>query len=316
MPSLLTHSFFAEDFLERHSGDRSFLTADPEAFKIGSQGPDPLFYFSTTFKRGIHFKEMKEKLGSQIHHTYHLEIVRLGCQQLDKLLIPEEVSVFTSFLFGQTAHYLLDSTAHPYVYYWSGFDKTGHLSGKYNYEHAHFEARIDSALAFARSKTELIKEPQDVLALDEDKQRIISENFDCVLDSFAGHHIRENYYNDSLENMRDIYRFVNSRGKFGKALLGHSVLGQLYLPRQQDRTVLNDTHLTWLEPSTGKERKEGFDELYRKALSELERIYAVVSVKGLSYEAIIPYLKGLNYNGIIEGGVNKIFDQKGGLAKE
>ena len=65
MPSLLTHNFFAEDFLS-NLNDGSCLVSYSNAFKLGTQGPDPLF-FSNYLPSNFSLKMLKEKYGSKLH---------------------------------------------------------------------------------------------------------------------------------------------------------------------------------------------------------------------------------------------------------
>ncbi|MCI2069505.1 MAG: zinc dependent phospholipase C family protein [Bacilli bacterium] len=304
MPSLLTHAFFADDFLEQHQSENNFLTSYPDAFRLGSEGPDPLFFYGLNLKRGLRLKASKEKIGSQLHHTDGTKFFSLLFEQENKLLLPDQIGVFTAFILGQFAHYLLDSTCHPYVYYWSGFDSSGHLSGKYHYAHAHFEAEIDTALAFKKAKTEMIKKPWEVLDIEEEDLSCISENFTSVLEQFVSHPLRKHYYQDAVRDMKEIYIFVNTSSSFRKKLLGKSSLGQIYIPREPSSLVLNDSHLVWEEPSSGLKRNEGFNELYQRALNKLEGAYEAMVRAEPSYEALKMYFKGLNYNGLSEGQIN------------
>src|SRR5574344_1561459 len=259
MPSLLTHSFFAEDFLLRHTGESNFLEANKDAFLLGSQGPDPLFFYGIWPKRGLHLNVAMDKIGNKLHSMDGTKLFYLCFQQWDKMLIPFSKDVFASFVFGQLAHYLLDSSCHPYVLFFSGFDKKAKgIKGKYHYRHAHFEARIDSTLSIDRAQMKLIKRPGDVLSVEEDKMGVISENFTAVLEGIKGGKLPKNMYADAVKNGREVCFMVNSAHKLKDAMIMASPLNKLFIPRDPLGDVMNNGHQTWENPCTGERHSESF----------------------------------------------------------
>lgn len=284
-----------------HENERNFVTCNQGAFRIGSQGPDPLFFYSLILKRGLHPKIAKQKLGSQMHHLDGTLLFSKFIEQADGLEEESEREVLSSFIMGQLAHFLLDSTAHPYVYYWSGFDASGHLSGHYHYRHAHFEGQIDATLAYNRGRQELIGHPQQVLTIDDETLHLISASFVTVMERMFSMSLPNNMYYDALKDMSDFYCFANSGAAWKRKFFGKSAIGQIYLPRTPYKEVLNDSHQIWLEPSTGIKRNDSFGELYSKAAARLENCYQRSVKTGLRYEYFSKVMPNTNYNGYALG---------------
>jgi hypothetical protein len=312
MPSLITHYLFADDFLSRHQGTDSFVSLYPDAFRLASQGPDPFFFVGLLPQRKLHLDLAKMRPGSVIHHSDCRQMISLMLEETDKgMLLEGDRQLFKAFILGQIAHYVLDSTCHPYVYYWTGFDATGHLSGKFNYEHAHFEARLDASQAAKRSLGNLLSAPWDVLNIKEEDLKTISEHFTAVLETFFNRQLPSGFYCDAVFNMKDIYRYVNTGSCFRRALIYPTHLRQLRLPKTTDPICLNDEHLPWKEPKDGHERRESFSELYQKASRKLDEAYAIISRDGFSVDNLTPLIfSGLNYNGLKKDEKNIYFDKE------
>jgi hypothetical protein len=312
MPSLITHSFFAEDFLFSHLNEHNFITAHPDVFKVASEGPDPFFFVGLVPKRGINPKIIKMRPGSALHHAHCSEIMSLMLDHIENdMTLDEDKDVFRAFAFGQLSHYLLDSTAHPFIYYWSGFDASGHLSRKYSYQHSHFEGCIDTALATNRGRKDLLSAPSKVLRMNDDDLDTVDQHFDEILEKFFQVKLPQHMYYNSVKNMIDIYDYVNKSGALKLSMLSLVHLKQLYIPRSIEPICLNDAHDKWLEPKSGAERRESFSELYQKALRSLEGAYDAVMSQGFTMQALKPFFKGLNYNGLLPEEKNTYFDKEG-----
>lgn len=313
MPSLLTHNFFALDLLDT-IGDGSCLKSYPSCFRLGAQGPDPLFFSSLIpFTKAFSIRAIKGRYGSKLHKLDGTKLFKELFKRYDEIEDISSKDIFMSFILGQLTHFVLDSTCHPYVYYFTGFDKNSKLSGKLHYSHAHFEARIDSSLAIYKGKKELTYHPEDVLKINDDLLTVIDENFNIVIERVLGVKVPKNYYRSGVKNMIKVYKFVNQgKGGFGKHL-GKNVFGQLYIPREQDRTCLNDMHLEWKVPYSGVTCKDSFIELYRKGINKFVSCYNLCLKQGLNYQTISGLFNGLNYSGYPTNQVMKYQDLEGQL---
>lgn len=308
MPSLLTHAFFAEDFVEKHKREDSCITKYADVFRLGSQGPDPLFFYGIWPKRGLNIKQAKEALGSQLHKLDGNQLFSAAVEQINSIENEEEKQIFAAFILGQFAHYMLDSNSHLYVYYWSGFDDKGKLSGIYHYRHGHFEAVLDSVLANARRRDELTHKPQAILMISEEQLKIVNKNFVKVLEEVFSKRLPENLYADSVNNMIDIYHYAEGGTCLRHVLWGHTSVAQLYIPPKGNRKVLNEERLVWKDPAEGINHKETFIELFNKAQDDMEIAYSNIKQNGLNMESLKPVMKGLNYSGVAIGKTIKYKD--------
>ncbi len=316
MPSTLTHYFFASDFLKSITDKKDFLINNEDCFLLGTQGPDPLFFFGLLPFNGLHLFEANKKYGGQLHKSDGKRLFRLMINETKDISNLEEKNMFLAFTYGQFAHYILDSTVHPYVYYFSGFDDGGHLSGKYHYLHPHFEARIDSSLVCLRNESEeLINKPYQVIAIDDKKLDVISKHFDNVLRTYFEKKIADNIYKSAILNMRACLRFTNGISAFKTKLLGKGRVGALHIPFKTNHNVLNENHLAWQDPYTGKSSVMSFNELYDLAIRKLKGNYCSLSNE-LLFKDIDLLLDGLTYSGIPLGETLKYKDVKGVLLSE
>ncbi len=296
MPSLLTHYFYTCDLLKYNEAKLAWLKDYEEAFKIGGQGPDPMFFSGLVPFSDFHLLVAKKRFGSKIHKTDGISFIKLLFQK-GNLIENENKKLYLSFALGQLSHYFLDHTCHPYVYYFSGFDEKGKLTGKYHYCHANFEAKIDASLAYFFNKKDLIEEPQKVLSIPKEELSFISDCTDEVLEEFFSPEKFNHYYENGVNSMVKIYRFVHKNdGKMGK-LMRKNLLGQLLIPRENDRIVLNDDHLTWLHPTKGYETKESFVELYNKALDRFAQVLDVIISNNFDPACLDRFNTRENYSG-------------------
>ncbi len=118
MPAFYTHKRFGEEviatlppaFLEN-------IQKYKEAFDLGTQGPDILFYHRPLQKNPIKTK------GMQIHHTAAEDFfLRQGKQLLAENGIVEKngqylpFGAYAAYIAGFICHFTLDVSAHPHVY--------------------------------------------------------------------------------------------------------------------------------------------------------------------------------------------------------
>ena len=111
MPSLITHDFFGRDVYDRLFGTIGGSRDEAEAFLLGNQGPDPLFYAVLSPRLRAH-----RRLGSTMHSKKPTELVKALKDALS-ILNGAELPIGRAYALGFLCHYALDSTAHPLVYF-------------------------------------------------------------------------------------------------------------------------------------------------------------------------------------------------------
>jgi hypothetical protein len=126
VPAIITHDLFAQGVIDDVSTVVPLSTADErDAFLLGSQGPDPLFFLVAD-----PFTRLFAPMGDTMHRSRPdrlLVSMSEGSARLDG----SEQRVARAYVAGFVCHYLLDATAKEKV-------------------HAEIERDLDEALLFAR----------------------------------------------------------------------------------------------------------------------------------------------------------------------
>lgn len=141
MPAFFSHFLCGEESLKFIDKTEIKNTVDKHknTFVLGTQGPD-FFYFHR-----IHFWTDKGSLY-YIGTLFHKEIISQFFElSLDYIMNrpDSEKEVLLAYLYGYVCHYALDTEAHPYVFYKTGFARKGEKSSKFKIYHRKFEYAID-----------------------------------------------------------------------------------------------------------------------------------------------------------------------------
>ena len=111
MPAILTHDFFGRDAYDDVSASRGFVTPQQrQAFLLGNQGPDPLFYLVAD-----PFVGSENRVGGLMHHAKPARLLSALRDALT-MLTRDERPVGDAYAAGFLCHYLLDRSMHPLVY--------------------------------------------------------------------------------------------------------------------------------------------------------------------------------------------------------
>ena len=110
MPAILTHDFFGRDALSFVEERSAFKTADErDAFLLGNQGPDPLFYL--VMAPGV---DKANQVGGLMHHERPVQLMVALHDAID-MVAPNERAVARAYAAGFVCHYLLDVSEHPLI---------------------------------------------------------------------------------------------------------------------------------------------------------------------------------------------------------
>ncbi len=294
MPSILTHYFFANDVLKE--AGLSFLKQNSDLFCVASQGPDVLFYAGLNLWHP-QLKLAKYFLGSKMHKEFIYETFLTMFLELN-YVEKENKEICSSFVFGFLSHYLLDSTAHPFVYYYSGItSKNGRLSGKTKFYHSRLESLID--YQFYNKRNVSRKESFDeALKCDKRKLLIASSFFArCVRQIFDNVPLKEKSYYDSVLNYKRIMKAILKcpRSALYKLNLKNNIFFSLNIPKkleekEKEIDFLNLTHQKWYHPSTKHRETSSFVELYDEALKKCCETFKMI-IKAKSRHDLSKILK-------------------------
>lgn len=147
MPALITHySFGKAVFADAARYFELTTTDEKDAFYIGQQGPDPLFFLVLN-------PAMSKwaKMGSLMHHVRTPELIAAFFEAARRL-DGRERKIALAYAAGFAGHWQLDSIAHPFVYWWQhGLCAAGieglddHAASKV---HAEVERDLDEAILY------------------------------------------------------------------------------------------------------------------------------------------------------------------------
>lgn len=298
MPNLFTHRLLVDKLCQDKVVSGGFLAGEEKALSLGTQGPDPLFYEGLIPWRAWRPGLARARLGNQLHRSDGREFM---VALLDEVERDPQNKTLAAFVFGQFCHYLLDRVCHPYVYYMSGFDRNGKLTGPYHYAHSHFESEIDVALALVEGKTPMLEKPWLLLPTDRRTIAAVDPALGRAVGRCFGRKLPATYYLNAVLNMRTMVRTVNVAPEWLLKIFGRSILTGLHLPRRVDRSVLNEEHAVWRHPVTDEPHDESFPDLFSQALALAEQAYDGVVKYGLNWKTLEPYYDGLNYKGTKPG---------------
>jgi len=144
MPAITTHHIFAEDVYSKLSKDlKKKLGKSYDFYLMFSQSFD--FFLYSPKKRIRKMQRFAHTMNTQ---SYFINLVR----NIKEEKLENKTEALT-YLFGSINHYVLDSIAHPFVLYKSGFyDKNNKDTFKYRGMHTRMEFMLDSYFYEAKHK--------------------------------------------------------------------------------------------------------------------------------------------------------------------
>lgn len=148
MPAILTHDLFGRGLLEDVSQLLGLRSLDErDAFLLGNQGPDPLFYLVVD-----PLMRKWSPLGNRMHDGSAAELL-LAMREAYLRLDGHERQVARAYVAGFACHWLLDSTVHPLVYWWQHALTSAGVPGldasAGSKVHAEIERDLDEAVLFS-----------------------------------------------------------------------------------------------------------------------------------------------------------------------
>ena len=301
MPALVTHYLFGESILPELPSRLRATDAQRKAFLVGNQGPDP-FFFAVTTARGSEVRSMGHHMHNG-HIAAVFDALRDGCARL-----PEDARpVGEAFACGLLGHYVLDRTAHPYVYAheFELCDNNPELSDAYHEVHALIESDVDCGmLRLRRGLSTAEFPPVGVLDMPAEAEAAAGALLaQCALEVF-GLALRPADYPGALADMRRCYRAIEPAGSARSRGIGmlerrarpHSQMEALAHRTDVDETcaAMNLRHLPWANPfvADATPSTEGFPEVFERARADyarqlplfLEGAQASLITDGVNYE--------------------------------
>lgn len=307
MPALMTHDFFGKELLDAHPHIIGDTDDERDAFLLGCQGPDPLFYLATT----PHLARLWH-IGSLMHKDFTTELM-YGLSQSRVAIDTEDIGIAHAYAFGFLCHYALDSTAHPYIYALQdeichagvqGLSITNH-----NEVHAYIEREIDETMLWrCRHETVADYAPyKHILVAREHVLHVISKIFSYITLTVYGEQVHPDMYRLAVHKMRRMQHLFYSQTGMKRSVLGdieqlfrtYSMLRSM-APRpvaNPDPWLANKDHHQWCDPSTGTPHFESFFDLYREGLHKAVQDIKIFMRDPFTRDDAYQITHGINFNG-------------------
>ena len=303
MPAVLTHHLFGKSVVSKLGGGAFPTINEREAFLLGNQGPDPLFYalFTPALREVKHF-------GSALHSQRvdtTLDVMRDYVYSLEE----EHVRIIDSYLCGFICHFTLDSLEHPLILFQQDAIISAGVAGldesAASIVHGQIETDLDAMMLY-RSTGKTVKEYQiakHVLQGDMSVLRRLDEFYNHV--AWRAHEtiLPDDVFSRSVRDMRTSVRVLQSRSGLRRVMLGraerlvrpHSLMQAMSHRTDVGRSSEFDNEMKehWTHPFTGEIHNASFTELFDLALE--------TAVKNLSLHAegsdTLMITSGLDFSG-------------------
>ena len=310
MPAVLTHDFFGRSVCEDVSDLLSFKRlAEKDAFLLGNQGPDPLFYLVIDPLMG-----KWKPLGNVMHDARPARLM-LAMREAADRLEGREAQIARAYVAGFSCHWLLDSTVHPFVYFWQNSLTRAGVPGLDSSDaqkvHAEIERDWDEMALFSLTgKTVAEWRPyREVLVASPEVLSCVDKLYFYVALWVFGQPVDPQTFSMSVREFRLIQHLFYSAG--GKKRL---VLGGVERLFTRDRYSLyramshrvrpeatsdfdNRGHAEWENPFTQARSTSDFWQLFEGAQARVLPIIDEVVISGADVAATRALTGDLNFEG-------------------
>lgn len=308
MPALITHDLFGREVLEALRP--AFITTkqETEAFLLGNQGPDPLFYCVVNPAIGTWYK-----LGRHMHRNAPSTLLASMSHAIDE--IPTQAQpIARAYSAGFLCHYFLDSTAHPFIYAQqyalcsAGIDGLTEQDG--SEVHAVIESELDEMMLYTRThQTIATRLPhRSILQADEHTLAVVSYLLARTMQRAYGLTISPGLFAQSVHAYRFVQGIFDSPTGFKRAVLGsleRIVRRHSFVQAMQHRPVALETsrfdnheHQEWINPFTGASSTESFADLFKQAQQKAQQTLPCFAEEGLTLKAAQALTQGINFAGM------------------
>lgn len=314
MPDVITHYIFGLDTAQniKTSPLYPFLKEYRDLFLIGLQGPDPIYYHH------LLKKDNKAHIASKMHTEKTGDFLVSALCQIKKYEVNStEFQSGLSYLSGFICHYILDSMAHPYVFYLGGrYLPDNPETNKYIGLHRKIELAIDTILCEERlsMKSSEFKVHKHILKDITIPNHIISM-FDETLFLNYGINNGGQVFKEAYNDIRTYYKLTYDPFGTKKALASmasplvkknlkaYAGAFSYHHCQNPDFDYMNRSRKVWLHPVTGNVYTFSFYDILRNAnkksssLVQLAYEFAIGDITAETFRAALPnisYLTGLS----------------------
>ena len=309
MPAIMTHDFFGRDVLHAVSGGQALSKPEQDAFLLGNQGPDPLFYLRADPVRG-----KLCVLGNRMHAEKSNELIYLLNRAL-YALDPRDIPIGRAYAQGFLCHYLLDSNMHPLVYARqfavcdAGVEGLDRRDG--SAVHAVIESEFDEMVLFEKYGVTIAdySPATHILRADDEVLRIAGLVYSFLLSHVYGVKVAAALFGAAVYDFRFVQQLLYSPHGVKRALLGNAeqllmhhrysvVRGLSHRPEELSSTwFANPDHAPWLNPWTGAAETRSFWDIYGDTRELAVADIALFEKLDFSEEDAVAITHDVNFSG-------------------
>lgn len=292
MPAILTHYTFALKAIPEE------LVPFTQAVNLGSQGPDTFMAFGTVPWRK---RKEVEKVRGWGHAMHSLPVEKVYLPMMDYARKAKEKDLLYAYIEGLLMHFCLDRLMHAYIFYRSGVDQDGKLSGYYGWSHGAFEAILDKVLAkregtYGRLDRCILTPEAQVKEISKmwkacSPTPLHEDDFYLSYLDFVG---AERLLYTPHGFKRPLFRLL------GKYSTPNAQSHPLRMKRFEKMDVMNDARMTWHNPATDEPHDDSVMGLFNQALKDFASVHALVSAHREGEDiadAFAVWTKGLDHEG-------------------
>lgn len=310
MPAILTHDLFGRGVLEDAADLLGFRSIDErDAFLLSNQGPDPLFY--------LVIDPLMHKwgpLGNAMHATNSADLL-LAMREAALRLEGQERQVARAYVAGFACHWLLDSTMHPFVYYWQngltsagvpGLDKSAGSR-----VHAEVERDFDEMVLFSLTgrTVERWRPHERTLTASARTLAAIDKVYFYMALWIYGRAIDPRTFSTAVREFRLVQRVFDSPAGRKRAVLGTAerlftrspfslVCSMSHRSRPEDTSDFdNREHAAWENPFTHEVSHASFWDLFDSAHARALPVIDELLSDGFDIDAARELTGSLNFEG-------------------
>ena len=314
MPAILTHDFFARETVDRAPELAGDSTDELDAFLLGNQGPDPLFF---SVLDPVCAKS--HAMGSTMHKEKTSELIFALKDSLDIIFDEDDQRLARAYAHGFIGHYSLDSLAHPLIYAQqyalcdAGIDGLTRASS--HEVHATIESELDEMMLFTRrGETIRTYKPVEHTLLANDRTlRVVSLMYSYMALAVYGKTVPDDLFTRSVRAYRNCLRLMYSPGSGKRVVISnlerlvreHSFYNAISheAVERTESVFENRDHRTWKNPFTGLTSNASFPELLERAQAATLGRIAAFDRDDFSEEAARTFTQDLNFDGKPSGAL-------------
>lgn len=310
MPAIITHELFGRSVADDVADLMNFRSLDErDAYQLGNQGPDPLFYLVA------HPLMAKwSKLGNQMHDAAP-GLLLVAMRDAAERLEGRERAIGRAYVAGFCCHWLLDSTMHPFVYYWEGGLTRAGVPGLDQSDHQKVHAEVERdwdemVLYKMLDKTVASWKPyREVLLASPEVLSAIDKIYFYVSLWVFGQPVDPQTFSVSVYEFRLIQHVFYSAGGGKRAVIG--AIERLFTRDRyslyramshRDRAEAtsdfdNRERAAWDNPFTHEVSNDGFWDLFAQAQARALPVIDEIVISGADVAATRVITADLNFEG-------------------